>query len=304
MNRSLQLTIFIALLFVQSNLAGTCPGVCQPTTYSCAKPYVSGLCPGSSSIQCCEESTPNCPGQCQVTSLSCSGSYVSGLCPGDSTIKCCESSSGSGGGVYGVDVAVAVSQSTWSCLIGQGYVYAIVRCYRSNGQIDSNAVATIKNAWAAGIERVDVYMFPCYSCGDPAGQVTSAVNNLQNNHVNYTAFWLDIEGGTQYWSATKSNNQNFFVGLVNQAKSMHQKIGVYTSSSEWNGIMGNSYTGGSAYPLWYPHYQAPPDPSFNDFVAFAGWSSPFMKQYAGDTTACSTGVDLNWLPTANFTESF
>ena len=147
-------------------------------------------------------------------------------------------------------------------------------------------------------------MFPCYTCGDAAGQVTAAVNNLQTNNANYNTFWLDIEGGTQYWSATKSSNQNFFIGLVNQAKSMRQKIGVYTSSNDWSVIMGNTYTAGSTYPLWYPHYQSTPDPSFNDFVPFAGWYSPFMKQYIGDSTICSTGLDVNWLPAANFTESF
>lgn len=39
------------------------------------------------------------------------------------------------------------------------------------GGVDPNAPATVANAWAAGMSHVDVYLFPCYKCGDAAGQV-------------------------------------------------------------------------------------------------------------------------------------
>ena len=90
------------------------------------------------------------------------------------------------------------------------------------------------------------------------------------------------------------------------------KIGVYTSQSQWPGIMG-SYNGGSPYPLWYAHYisylsllpsrPSPPFPplsslpfplpselavdpsydgiqSFSDFAPFNGWSAPAAKVLA------------------------
>ncbi len=46
----------------------------------------------------------------------------------------------------------------------------------------------------------DVYMFPCYSCGDGEKQVETAVSYLQQNKVKFGVFWLDIEvcWGT-YW---------------------------------------------------------------------------------------------------------
>ena len=47
-------------------------------------------------------------------------------------------------------------------------------------------------------------------------------------------------------------------------------------------------------PLWYAHYDK--DPSFNDWKSFAGWTQPYMKQYNGDVTLCSTDVDTNWRP--------
>ena len=39
------------------------------------------------------------------------------------------------------------------------------------GHPDPNAKYSIDSARAAGIEYVDVYMFPCPQCGNAAGQV-------------------------------------------------------------------------------------------------------------------------------------
>ena len=69
------------------------------------------------------------------------------------------------------------------------------------------------------------------------------------------------------------------------------KVGIYTSQSQWSEIMGSS-TIGSSYPLWYPHYDN--KASFSDFVPFAGWKKPAIKQYEGDTTECSISVDKDW----------
>jgi hypothetical protein len=55
--------------------------------------------------------------------------------------------------------------------------------------------------------------------------------------------------------------------------------------------MGGS-TQFSKYPLWYPHYDS--NPSFSDWYSFGGWSTPAIKQYAGDVSFCSAGVDKNY----------
>ena len=44
----------------------------------------------------------------------------------------------------------------------------------------------------------------------------------------------------------------------------------------------------------YAHYDN--SPSFSDFTAFGGWSTPAIKQYMGDKTSCGVGVDYNWYP--------
>jgi len=141
--------------------------------------------------------------------------------------------------------------------------------------------------------NVDVYMFPCYSCGNPAGQVAAAVNYLKSFNTKYGMFWFDIEGPGVYWSGNQAANAAFFEGLVNQAHAMGQTIGVYTSASQWIPIMGG-YTGGSAYPLWYANYDG--QPNFGDFQPFSGWTKPNIKQYNGNIATCGAGIDENWYP--------
>ena len=96
--------------------------------------------------------------------------------------------------------------------------------------------------------HVDVYMFPCPSCGNPAGQMSTLVNSLKSQGVKFGMIWLDIEGPS-YWSSSCSTNQQFAAGLANQAVSMGINLGVYTSASQWSPIMCG-WTGLSKYPLW------------------------------------------------------
>jgi hypothetical protein len=137
------------------------------------------------------------------------------------------------------------------------------------------------------------------------------VNSLAN--TKYGMLWLDIEG-TQYWSSSTSNNVDFLQRMVNQGIARGVSMGayafvlllrrswfcliiscalsgIYSSSSQWTPIMGGS-TQFSKYPLWYAHYDN--NPSFSDFKAFGGWSTPNIKQYAGTTSLCSASVDLSW----------
>lgn len=93
--------------------------------------------------------------------------------------------------------------------------------------------------------------------------------------------------------------------MISEAKTLGISFGIYTSSSQWTSIMGSSYTGGSAYDLWYAHYNDVASFAgyflprykmlmFLDFSAFGGWTSPAMKQYEGDQTLCSFDVDYDY----------
>jgi GH25 family lysozyme M1 (1,4-beta-N-acetylmuramidase) len=106
----------------------------------------------------------------------------------------------------------------------------------------------------------------------------------------YGMLWLDVEG-TSYWSSSASNNVNFLQGMVNEGKARGVSLGIYSSASQWNPIMGGS-TAFKSLPLWYAHYDY--NPSFSDFSSFGGWTSPAIKQYAGDQSFCSCSVDKNY----------
>lgn len=223
---------------------------------------------------------------------------------------------------FGVDVSTRVYQDTWSCLKSSyGASFAVVRVYRSSGSVDPNGAATINDARAGGIPYVDGYIFPCYSCGNPAKQMDDTINYLKSSGVyllkkgevhekimsaNLTQtvhegsekavtatagmLWIDVEG-TQYWSSSASNNVNFIQEMVTEGEKQGAVIGIYTSNSQWTPIAGGS-TQFSSYPLWYPHYDN--WASFGDFSPFGGWTSPNIKQYQGTNSKCSVSVDDNF----------
>jgi hypothetical protein len=62
---------------------------------------------------------------------------------------------------------------------------------------------------------------------------------------------FDIEG-PDYWDSNQQANQDFMQGLLDEAAN-YFTIGIYTSESQWEPIMGD-WDGGSSYPLWYAHY--------------------------------------------------
>jgi GH25 family lysozyme M1 (1,4-beta-N-acetylmuramidase) len=192
----------------------------------------------------------------------------------------------------GVDLSTLSSASAFTCMRNNGYGgFAIPRVATSVGTIDHNGIQSVINAHAGGMAHVDGYIFPCPHCGDPEGQIKRAVAALRSAGATIGMLWLDIEG-TQYWK-DQNYNRNFFAGLINGCHAAGVTIGVYTSASQWNPIMGAS-TAGSSYPLWYAHYDN--NPSFSDFRGFGGWTHPSIKQYKGTTTLCGVGVDLSWYP--------
>ena len=66
----------------------------------------------------------------------------------------------------------------------------------------------------------------------------------------------------------------------------------------WNSILG-SYTAcsqvaeGGKMPLWYPHFDNLDN--FDDWVPFAGWLKPTIKQYKDTTSICGAEVDFNFM---------
>ncbi|EFA75204.1 glycoside hydrolase family 25 protein [Heterostelium album PN500] len=193
----------------------------------------------------------------------------------------------------GVDISSGSDIPAFQCLKNNGYTFAIIRCYMSTGATDPNCPHSIYNARDGGMEYVDAYIFPCFSCGNGAGQVVDTVNYLKSYNADFGMVWFDIEGPGTYWSDNQGENQAFFNSMLEGASQAGVKVGIYTSYSQWEPIMGN-WDGGAKYPLWYAHYDG--NPSFSDFSPFGGWSSPAIKQYNGDLTVCGLGVDQNYYP--------
>lgn len=39
---------------------------------------------------------------------------------------------------------------------------------------------------------MDAYIFPCFSCGNPRGQMNATVSTLRNGGAEFGMIWLDI----------------------------------------------------------------------------------------------------------------
>jgi GH25 family lysozyme M1 (1,4-beta-N-acetylmuramidase) len=222
----------------------------------------------------------------------------------------------------GVDLSVATTVADWQCLVSDYNVtYAIIRTYRSVGEVDTNSPNTIHYAATAGIKDIGVYMFPCmptspYSisneitCATPEQQVIDAVSFLQTNGIvvkrmvddvhsqsNITVVnrvWLDIEDQSpaKYYDSDVTKNQEFVAAIVAQLEKMKIPVGIYVSKTNWQNIMGN-IEGYGNYPLWYPRYDN--DPSMDFFVPFADFTEVKIKQTAGNSKWCSLSqVDTDY----------
>eukprot|EP01094_Clydonella_sp_ATCC50884_P005210 TRINITY_DN14179_c0_g1_i1.p2 TRINITY_DN14179_c0_g1~~TRINITY_DN14179_c0_g1_i1.p2 ORF type:complete len:233 (-),score=78.97 TRINITY_DN14179_c0_g1_i1:104-775(-) len=190
-----------------------------------------------------------------------------------------------------------VSQSDFSCLKSNGYEFGIIQATAGTGGFNPYLGAVMKNAHAAGISNVDVYVFPDTK-QDPSSSMTTLYNQMKSaGALSKNMIWFDIEG-SQYWSSSCSSNQQWLHTAINTMNSLYNGCGVsggcsaiYSSSSQWSPIMCGD-TSFSKYQLWYAHYDN--NPSFSDFTPFGGWSHPSIKQYAGTTSICGTSIDKDY----------
>jgi hypothetical protein len=210
--------------------------------------------------------------------------------------------------LLGVDVSEPVSRSSAACMAKSGISFGIARAWHSDlSGYDTGATTSLKS-WAAASPPIagDVYMFPC-SFASASSQVAQLQANLSAAGITPGRIWLDIESNPTpkcAWRANRTENCAYMEELVAAAAAAGGLWGVYSSIHEWTSIMTpanepTKCTAGKELPLWYPHYQSPPDPSFDDFEPFGGWKTPAFKQYDDGLTPgglCGTSVDNNWSP--------
>ncbi|KAJ1419800.1 glycoside hydrolase superfamily [Ochromonadaceae sp. CCMP2298] len=226
-------------------------------------------------------------------------------------------------GRLGVDLSVPADEAAWSCLKDQEIGYAIVRVYRSVGEIDTNSAATILSAHEQKLRDVGAYIFPCvqtspYSmannitCKSAELQLEETVHYLASNGIYFDPrqggvtldrLWVDVEdeSPSKYYDADPTANQIFMQALVGLATKLGLPIGMYTTKTYWTQIMADSeaYSGLDSagryvHPLWYPRYDAVNSMDF--FSPFAGWDRALIKQTGGDVGLCGlTQVDSNYM---------
>jgi GH25 family lysozyme M1 (1,4-beta-N-acetylmuramidase) len=205
---------------------------------------------------------------------------------------------------FGVDVSEPVSNSAATCMIQKNNkTFSVTRCWESLNHFDANCPATLAAFEQAKIQA-DIYMFPC-SFASATDQLNELQGNITASKSVFNFMWFDVETNPLQrcaWSTSNlTANCDYMNELIQAALSnpfFSNRTGIYTSVHEWSMLMGTSCTVGAdaGLPLWYPHYESPPNPSFSDFKPFSGWTTPFMKQYADGPATCGVGTDLNWRP--------
>jgi GH25 family lysozyme M1 (1,4-beta-N-acetylmuramidase) len=84
--------------------------------------------------------------------------------------------------------------------------------------------------------------------------------------------------------------------LVTAVEARGRAVGIYASAYMWNQIVGSKESCSifTSYPLWYAHYDG--NLNFDDWETnkFGGWTTPTLKQYAGDSILCGFGIDLSY----------
>jgi len=205
--------------------------------------------------------------------------------------------------VLGFDISYyqgAVSQETFTCMKNKGYDFAIIQAWIGGYNINKNYVQNWKNAKAAGIKYVDIYVFACNNCknNNPATIVASIKATLPSGFDGM--LWIDVEPCTNCWLDNDSNLQ-FVNNLATTAKAAGFNVGIYSCIWCWENTFG-SRTASTAtlksLPLWYAHFDN--QTNFNDGgYNFGGYTKPSIKQFNDHPTAdCNLEYDSDWYPNA------
>ena len=185
---------------------------------------------------------------------------------------------------HGVDVSTL--HPDCKCLKEKGQNFFIPRCYQSGGRVDPNCAENLDHAKAAGL-HTDLYIFPCFSCGNPAKQVADTIAAVGARPVGY--YWVDIE--KYQWSPDKAKNREFLKEMVAAIKAKGKSPAIYSNYYMWQEVVGLDWAEFSSLPLWYALYDKVD--TCSNYKPFGGWKSPKYKQYQGTTTLCNGGVDLS-----------
>ncbi|KYQ94169.1 component of the counting factor (CF) complex [Tieghemostelium lacteum] len=198
--------------------------------------------------------------------------------------------------LYAADISDTLTVSDFQCVQNSSINYVIIECWKANGHPNPSCSSNIQAAITSQINSVDVYLEPCFECGQPTYQAAQMVNFISNFQININTAWIDVNM-TEYWGNNTLYNRAFFEQLTFTISNRGVQVGIFSSQSSWNTIMGLAYVGGSSYPLWYSDMDD--SPNFSDFTSFSGWTAPSMKQYKAATICSLATVNLDYSQTQN-----
>ena len=89
--------------------------------------------------------------------------------------------------------------------------------------------------------------------------MTESLKFLSSHGVRFHTLWLDIERFA--WGSNTTANIDFISELASTATAAGVRVGVYSGRYSWPAITGDT-TAFNTFPLWYAHYEEPPNPSF------------------------------------------
>lgn len=192
----------------------------------------------------------------------------------------------------------SLSQATLECLRDSHFEYAVFECWResSGGSFWGECIDNIANAWAAGFEYVDVYMYP-ERYRDPTEQANELLANLTANAVKFGSVMLDVEG-SKWNEYSHEENQEFMLSL----RAVFYQAGILMTmycSSTWNTYFGSDFSAFQDMPLIYAHYDNVPSFYDYDYAPFGGWAKAAGKQFwdgVNDEVVCSISLDWDWSP--------
>lgn len=193
----------------------------------------------------------------------------------------------------------------YQCFKDLGYDWnsTVVQCmycktdiFYSNPQptIDPNCSQRIASAYAAGLDRVDVYMTPCVAdCKTSAtDQIQQLYGYLKTYNVKFRKMWVSLT--YVHWMSIKLDNRNFLREILDASEKYFgdQFGGLETSEDDWSNHIG-VWNGPSKYPLWWDHEDDLP--SWANFETFGGWKQPVMKEFKWVEKTCGFDrVPLNY----------
>ncbi|KAK6015951.1 hypothetical protein OSTOST_18574 [Ostertagia ostertagi] len=96
------------------------------------------------------------------------------------------------------------------------------------------------------------------------------------------------------WYVTSTLNINFINSILTRANQYGLSIGIYTNINEWNQITGSANINNAMLWYWSTYGSGVSNETpanFSDFLSFAGWTSPSVKQFAQVESVC--GITVN-----------